>query len=56
MCVYGAVLFGVFCSDRLGVCGNVCCVPVVVEDKVFFSSGVLKYVECLCRECDGCCV
>ena len=23
---------------------------------VFFSLGVLKYVVCLCRRCDGCCV
>ena len=23
---------------------------------VFFSLGVLKYIVCLCRECDGCCV
>ena len=23
---------------------------------VFFSLGVLKYVVCLCRGCDGCCV
>ena len=23
---------------------------------VFFSLGVLKYVVCLCKWCDGCCV
>ena len=23
---------------------------------MFFSLGVLKYVVCLCRGCDGCCV
>ena len=23
---------------------------------VFFSLGVLKYVVCLCKGCDGCCV
>ena len=23
---------------------------------VFFSLGVLKYVVCLCKRCDGCCV
>ena len=39
----------------MGVCGNVCCVAAVVENSVF-SLGVLKYVVCLCRGCDGCCV
>ena len=24
--------------------------------KMFFSLGVLKYVVCLCKGCDGCCV
>ena len=33
----------------------VCCVVGVVE-KSGFSLGVLKYVVCLCRGCDGCCV
>ena len=33
----------------------VCCVAGVVEDSVF-SLGVLKYVVCLCRICDRCCV
>ena len=40
----------------VGVCGNVCCVAAVVKNSVFFSLGVLKYVVCLCRGCDGCCV
>ena len=40
----------------MGVCGNVCCVAAVVEDNVFFSLGVLNYVVCLCKGCDGCCV
>ena len=40
----------------MGVCGNVCCVAAVVKNSVFFSLGVLKYVVCLCRGCDGCCV
>ena len=43
------------CSDNVGVCGNVCCVAVVVKDSVF-SLGMLKYVVCLCQGCDGCCV
>ena len=37
------------------VCGNVCCVVAVIEDSVF-SNGVLKYVVCLCKGCDGCCI
>ena len=40
----------------MGVCGNVCCVAAVVKNSGFFSLGVLKYVVCLCRRCDGCCV
>ena len=40
----------------MGVCGNVCCVATVVKDSDFFSLGVLKYVVCLCKGCDGCCV
>ena len=36
--------------------GNVCCVAAVVKNNVFFSLAVLKYVVCLCRGCDGCCV
>ena len=36
--------------------GNVCCVAAVVKDSGFFNLGVLKYVVCLCKGCDGCCV
>ena len=36
-----------------GVCGNVCCVAVVVENTGCLSLRVLKYVVCLCRGCDG---
>ena len=55
-CMYKAhVCFYVCCSHWMGVCGNVCCVAAVVEDSVF-SLGVLKYVVCLCKGCDGCCV
>ena len=32
-----------------------CCVVAVVE-VFFLSHGVLKYVVCLCKGCDGCCV
>ena len=55
MFVYGACLFYVCCSDYVGVCGNVCCVAAVVKNSVL-SLGGLKYVMCLCRGCDGCCV
>ena len=40
----------------MGVRGNVCCVAAVVENSGFLSLGDLKYVVCLCRGCDGCCV
>ena len=56
MYVYGAFCFYVCCRDCVGVCGNVCCVAAVVKNSVFFCLGVLKYVVCLCRGCDGCCV
>ena len=36
MCVYGACLLLLRCSDYVGVCGNVCCGAGVVKD-----SGVL---------------
>ena len=42
--------------NGVGICGNVCCVAAVVENSVLFSLGVLKYVVCLCRGCDGCCI
>ena len=34
----------------------VCCLAAVVKDSVFLSLGVLKYIECLCKKCDKCCV
>ena len=40
----------------MGVCGNVSCVAAVVKNSGFLSLVVLKYVVCLCRGCDGCCV
>ena len=49
VCIY------VCCSECVGVCGKVCCVAAVVRNSVFYSLGVLKYVVCLCRVCDGCC-
>ena len=53
-CMYMAhVCFYVCCSDCVG---NVCCVAAVVKNSCFFSLVVLKYVVCLCRGCDGCCV
>ena len=37
---------------------GVCCVAAVVIQYInsVFSLGVLKYLVCLCRGCDGCCV
>ena len=55
MHVYGACFFKICCSDCVGVCGNICCVAAVVKDSIF-SLGVLKYVVCLCKGCDECCV
>ena len=40
----------------MGFCGNVCCVAAVVKNSGVLSRGVLKYVVCLCKGCDGCCV
>ena len=37
-CVYKVqVCFYVCCSDCVGVCGNVCCVAVIVKDSVFLA-------------------
>ena len=48
MYVYGACLFYVCCSDCVGVCGNVCCVAVVVKVNVFFILGVCcMFVSCM---------
>ena len=55
-CMYMAhVCFYVCCSDCLGVSVNVCYISAVVNDSVF-SLAVLKYIICLCKGCDGCCV
>ena len=43
-------------GDCVRVGGNVCCVAGVVKDSGFLSLGVMKYIVCLCRVCDGCCV
>ena len=54
ICTYMVhVCFYVCCSYCVGVCGNVCCVAAIVKNS-FFSLGVLKYVVCLCKGCDGC--
>ena len=56
ICMHMAhVCFYVCSSDCVGVCGNVCCVAALLK-IVFFSLSVLKYVVCVCKECDGCCV
>ena len=55
MYVYGALFVYVCCIDCVGVCGIVYCVAAIVKDSVL-AIGVLKYVVCLCKGCDGCCV
>ena len=52
ICIWGMFVF-MSVVVTVVVCGNVCCVAAVVK-IVFFSLGVLKYVVCLCRGCDGC--
>ena len=37
MYVYGACLFYVWCSECVGICGNVCCVAAVVKNIRFFE-------------------
>ena len=54
LCIWRMFVY-VCCSDCVGVCGNVCWVAAVVKDSIF-SLCVLKYVVCLCKGCDGCCV
>ena len=53
-CNMAHVCFYVCCINCVEVCGNVCCVATVVEDSRFWSLGVLTYVVCLCKGCDGC--
>ena len=55
VCIWRMLAF-ICCSDCVGVCRNVCCLASVFKNSVFFCLGVLKYVVCLCRGCDGCCV
>ena len=50
------VCFYVCCNNCVGICGNVCCVAAVDKYSGFFSFGVLKYVVCLYKGFDGCCV
>ena len=50
------VCFYVGCSDCVGVCGNVYCVAATDKDSGVLSLGVLRYVVCLCKGCDGYCV
>ena len=52
MFVYGTCLCYACCSDCVGVCGNVCCVAVVVKDSVL----ALDYFAYLCKGCDEWCV
>ena len=49
------VCFYVSCSDCVEICEDVCCLAAVGKYSGF-NLGVLNYVVCLCKECDGCCV
>ena len=48
------------CSDGVELYVIACCVAAVVKTIFLSISGnlvlVLKYVVCLCRGCDGCCI
>ena len=48
MCVYGACLFYVCCSDCVGGLWEcfVCVAAIVKNSGFFLSLGVLKYVVC----------
>ena len=52
VCIWRMFVFMSVVVTVVGVCGYVCCVAVVLKD----SLGVFKYVVCLCKGCDGCCV
>ena len=52
VCIWRMFVFMSVVMTVWGSCGNVCCVASVV--KIVFLA--LKYVVCLCKECDGCCV
>ena len=54
-CMYMSHVCFYVCCFCVGVGGNICCVAAVVKVSVF-SLGMLKYVVCLCKGCDGCCV
>ena len=53
MYVYVICLFYVCCSDCVGSVGMFVVYRPLLK-IVLFSLGVLKYVVCLCRGCDGC--
>ena len=42
-------------DNRFVYMAHVCYVVAIVKDRVF-SLGVLKYVVCLCKGCERCCV
>ena len=55
ICMYMAhVCFYVCYCDCVGVCGKFVVYRPLLKIVEFLSLGVLKYVVCLCRGCDGC--
>ena len=51
VCIWRMFVFMSVCNDCVGVCGNVLLCSIRCKDSVL----ALKYVVCLCKECDGCC-
>ena len=56
VCIWHMFVFMSVVVTVGGVCGNVYCVAAIVEKSGMLSLGVLKYVVCFCRGCDGCCI
>ena len=56
VCIWRMFIFMSVVVIVWGSVGMCFCVATVVKDSGFFSLGVLRYVVCLCKGCDGCCV
>ena len=55
ICMHMAhVSFYICCSNCVGSVGMCVMQRMMLIKIVGFSLGVLKYVVCLCKECDGC--
>ena len=56
VCIWCMFVFMSVVVTVSGSLGMFVVYSAVVEDSGFLSLGVLKYVICLCKGCDGCCV